>query len=259
SSSPHLVAARRAAPRATGSTETRALQHHREAGSSSASRSDGTAAGRKRPVILPVEAVSTAAIYRAMSRWNAMRTSSNLRTAFFSTLISIAAGSTAGVYAQPPRTAPVVAPADFEQMMTDLSNWGRWGREDELGTLNLITPEVRRRATELVREGVSVSMSFNPSTEPAIDNTAPLELAVNRVANGAVILDTWKVAHHGFTFTHIDALCHWFLDGRMYNGFEASTVTTAGCEKAGVQVMKNGIVARGVIVDIPRMRNLPYL
>jgi kynurenine formamidase len=150
---------------------------------------------------------------------------------------------------------------DIDRMMKDLSNWGRWGADDQRGTINLITAAKRKAAAGLVKVGTSVSLSSNPSTEKAVDNPAPLELVMNPIRPGAgVALDTWRVAHHGFTFTHLDALCHWAYKGKTYNGFEfAAEVTAKGCAKAGIEQMKNGILARGLLVDIPQLKGVPYL
>ncbi len=109
----------------------------------------------------------------------------------------------------PGATRPVLQASDIERMMQEVSNQGRWGRDDQARTVNLITAAKRRQAASLVREGTSVSLSHNPSTEKAVDNPAPLELTMRGVRPGAsVVLDEWRVSHHGFTFTHLDALCH---------------------------------------------------
>ncbi len=71
------------------------------------------------------------------------------------------------------QTRETVTKATIEAWMTDLSNWGRWGAEDQLGTVNLITPEKRKQAAALVKEGVSVSLARNVEKEEAPDNPAP--------------------------------------------------------------------------------------
>src|ERR1700682_5511794 len=98
---------------------------------------------------------------------------------------------------------PLVSEAQFEAWQTELSNWGRWGKDDELGTLNLITPEKRRAALALVKEGVPVSLSTNTATEKAIDVPCPAEWAMtSSTQTGA----TDRVAFpciHGAASTHI--------------------------------------------------------
>ncbi|MFA7248121.1 MAG: cyclase family protein [Dehalococcoidia bacterium] len=141
-------------------------------------------------------------------------------------------------------------------------NWGRWGADDQLGTLNHITPDVRRAAAALVRDGRSISCS-NPWQTAAVQpdprrNTRPaqFEMSVNPGGSGDYI----GVYYHGFVTTHIDALCHmftgeeWGPERQLYNGRPASMVTTERAETNSVDYWRDGIVTRGVLYDIPRMR-----
>ena len=146
--------------------------------------------------------------------------------------------------------------ADVEGMMTSLSNWGRWGKDDELGALNLITAEKRRQAAELVSEGVSVSLSRNAIKEP-VDSSAPFEhtTQVNPTSAG----DEYSVKYHGFTQTHMDALCHLFHNEKMYNGYSMNEVTEKGAAKLSVVNFKNGVFTRGVLMDIPSLLGKDYL
>ena len=63
--------------------------------------------------------------------------------------------------------------ADVDHWMSELSNWGRWGKQDQVGAVNLITPEKRKAAAALVREGYSISLAHNAETEKAVDNPSP--------------------------------------------------------------------------------------
>ena len=120
-----------------------------------------------------------------------------------------------------------------DRWMSELSNWGRWGDDDQLGTLNLVTPEKRRQAIGLVREGVSVSLSHNYLKERADDATSPFGhemLGIDRP--GPFRGDRYTIAYHGYAHAHMDSLCHMAHDGRMYNGFvRDDEVTAAGCNK----------------------------
>src|ERR1700730_19228415 len=69
--------------------------------------------------------------------------------------------------------------ADFERMMTELSNWGRWGKDDQMGTVNLITAAKRNHAASLVREGTTVSLAHNQDSEKSLDNPLPLIHVMN--------------------------------------------------------------------------------
>src|SRR5258705_9836801 len=108
---------------------------------------------------------------------------------------------------------PLVSEAQFEAWQTELSNWGRWGTDDELGTLNLITPAKRSAALALVKEGVPVSLSTNTFTEKAVDVPCPAEWAMTATSQTGA---TDRVAFpciHGAASTHIDSLAHPFFRG----------------------------------------------
>lgn len=156
---------------------------------------------------------------------------------------------------------PALTKADIDQMMKTLSNWGRWGREDQMGALNLITPEKRKRAAALVTEGVTVSLSHNavktevagspPFTQKMVTLPKPLEVT----SCG----DEYCVAYHGFTQTHMDALCHLFYKGQMYNGFSQKEVTERGAGRLSVINFKQGVFTRCVLMDMPRLAGVRFL
>lgn len=151
---------------------------------------------------------------------------------------------------------------DFERWMTELSNWGRWGKEDQLGALNLVTPTKRKEALALVRDGVSVSLARTVEKEKAVDNGSPFQHWMDRTGTnnpGFSSADTFKVSYHGMAHTHIDSLCHMFHAGRMYNGFQQTEVTSEGAQRLGIQNLKQGILGRGVLVDIPLLKGVDSL
>lgn len=150
---------------------------------------------------------------------------------------------------------------EVDQMMSDLSNWGRWGKDDQLGTLNLITPQSRKRAAEEVREGLAISIARNV-IKVKESGSPPFEHKMVRTgkdpdAPGSD--DAYAVQYHGYTQTHLDALCHLFYKGKMYNGFSQQEVTESGCAKLSVINMKNGLFVRAVLMDIPRLKGVKYL
>ena len=150
--------------------------------------------------------------------------------------------------------------AEFDQMFDKISNWGRWGTSDELGTFNLITDAKRKQAASLVKNGISVSLAHNPMKEKSEDNPQPYEVTVAvPKPDSFATTDTYRISYHGLAHSHLDALCHIFHKGMMYNGVSSQMVTAAGCGKEGIQGLKNGIVTRGILLDIPRLKGLPYL
>jgi kynurenine formamidase len=140
-----------------------------------------------------------------------------------------------------------------------LSNWGRWGPEDELGTLNLVTPAVTASAAGTVRSGRTVSCARPLDTRAASDNPRPathLMLGTHAEGMGS---DSLSVAPHGFATTHVDALCHVFHEGRLYNGYDSATVTADGAGRLGIHHLRSGIVTRGVLLDVAAGRGLDAL
>ena len=149
-----------------------------------------------------------------------------------------------------------VTPDDLARWKTELSNWGRWGADDELGTLNLITPAKRREAAGLIRDGIPVSMALALDPVEAVDNAIPFEQEFYRVGG-----DEWTIHFHGAGITHVDSLAHIFDDGVTYNGYAPTdeVMLSTGPERGGVDVMRTGIMTRGILMDIPRLKGVEYL
>ena len=146
--------------------------------------------------------------------------------------------------------------AEFDTLFQQVKNWGRWGPDDQLGSVNLITAAKRKQALALAKSGVTVSLAHSPLTERAEDNANPFEHTMLRGNS----MDRYAVSYHGYAHSHIDALCHILYKDQTYNGYARADVNTdKGCTKLGIQNLKDGIVTRGVLVDIPRLRNVPYL
>lgn len=161
-----------------------------------------------------------------------------------------------------PSSSHKMTEADVNRWMTELSNWGRWGENDQIGTVHLITPEKRREAAELVKDGVSISLSHPAITEKAPDNPSPFRhtmLSTGARPDGQFVLDEYSVSFHGYAHTHMDALCHMAWHGRMFNGFPQTDVTVDGAKELAVTGFANGIFTRGVLIDIPRLKNVPFL
>ncbi|HTM49911.1 MAG TPA: cyclase family protein [Bryobacteraceae bacterium] len=147
--------------------------------------------------------------------------------------------------------------------MSELSNWGRWGKEDQKGAVNLITPAKRKQAAGLVKDGISVSLARNTETEKAADNGSPFVHTMTSTGKnpleGAYSMDLLSVSYHGWAHTHMDSLCHMFYKGKMFNGFPQEEVTAKGAQKLAVTNFKNGILSRGILMDIPRLKGVSYL
>ena len=144
-----------------------------------------------------------------------------------------------------------------------LSNWGRWGEDDQLGTLNFLSPEKTRRALGLVQEGVTLSCARTISNTQAPDvHPPPLHYMMRsgEAPGSQVSMDFFGMVFHGFYVTHMDSLAHIFWDGKMYNGRPSSLVTSAeGATAESIELMKDGVVARGVFVDVPLIRGIEWM
>jgi kynurenine formamidase len=140
-----------------------------------------------------------------------------------------------------------------------LSNWGRWGERDQRGALNLITPEKRVAAGALVRSGRTVSCARPLATAPGIDNPNPVVHLMTATATEEYGGDYLALAPHGFSTSHLDALCHIFHQGKLYNGYPVERVTAHGALELGIHELRDGVVSRGVLLDVPRSRGVDYL
>jgi kynurenine formamidase len=154
---------------------------------------------------------------------------------------------------------PSLTRSDFDGMMKSLSNWGRWGTADELGTLNLITPEKRKEAAALVREGVTVSMARTIGQAASTPGFVQKMIALPKESDFSGSGDEYRMAYHGFSQTHMDSLCHMFYKGRMYNGFSQSEVGERGAARMSVGDFKQGILTRGILMDIPELLKVKHL
>lgn len=162
--------------------------------------------------------------------------------------------------------------------MESLSNWGRWGDDDELGTLNLVTPDKRKAAAASVTEGITVSCAWDIGGARVAD--APFGTPQRfMVATGQGLADEHRVrpwgresdrsagalehlglVYHGHTVTHIDSLAHIFWDGKMYNGKPAELVTSfAGATHHAVTNLRDGAQTRGVLLDVAAVRAKDWL
>ncbi len=154
----------------------------------------------------------------------------------------------------------MVEKQELAALFATCSNAGRWGPDDELGTLNLITPATRRRAARLVTEGLSVSMAsdlsvqHSPSTDSLTSHTAFSDPAAPIAVADAVTLQV-----HGWS-THLDALGHIYTDDVGYNGRRRTEVFTGdGLSANAITALKDGVFTRGVLLDVAASRGLPYL
>ena len=151
--------------------------------------------------------------------------------------------------------------AELAEYLRRTRNWGRWGPDDELGALNLITAEKRAAAASLVRSGRTVSLAREYPKTPGPSNPRPALHFMHRWSKpegGGVATDHLATSSH--QGTHLDALCHVWDDEAMWNGRRPDDVITFdGANFGSIDRWSQGIVTRGVLLDVPRHRGQPYV
>ena len=143
---------------------------------------------------------------------------------------------------------------DYAAMYRDRRNWGRWGDDDQVGAINLITPEKRAAAAGLVRTGRTVSLSrvFEPPQHFMQKSSLG--------SGGGYVMDYLGFIYHGSTVTHVDALCHIWDDDGIWQGRDPDVeITTQGAHFGDITHWSGGIITKGVLIDVPRHRGEPHV
>jgi kynurenine formamidase len=161
-------------------------------------------------------------------------------------------------------------PPEFTDLAASVRNWGRWGPDDELGTVNLVTPEVHRRAAACVRTGKAFSLAL-PLSESEGIQVGYIPGRINPVrtmtqlhspifsddpehvrSNDDLVVMALQCA------THWDGLAHVSYRGHIWNGYPADTVTSGGATRCGIHRIRT-LVSRGVLLDVARARGVDRL
>jgi kynurenine formamidase len=147
-----------------------------------------------------------------------------------------------------------MTPQAYDALFTSVSNAGRWGADDTLGTLNLMTPEARVAAAREVKSGITVSLSRRLMAGEVPGALAPAQLEPTSAVDGDIRweIERLGVTFHGYAFSHVDALAHAAFKGRSYGGRQDR-------QRLGIEVMVDGLVSRGVLVDLPVLRGVEHL
>ena len=167
------------------------------------------------------------------------------------------------------QSAPPMARAEFDALLSRVNNAGRWGDQDERGTLNLITPDVRRAASSEVKTGITVSLAremVHGEPEGGLGPiTVDLLLASDSIlgpSDGSVVwaVERTSLLYHGWSYTHVDALSHMpAYHGRGYNNAPPAHAPPVGQRRNSVAAMRDGVMTRGVLIDLPALKGVPYV
>ena len=177
-------------------------------------------------------------------------------------IIVLALGAVRGAAQNTAPPVPLMSRASFDSILARVNNAGRWGAHDRVGTLNLITPAKRRAAAALVREGVTVSLAriARPGATPNVISPLQVKNFVSPDRDVTWFVDSFTWLFHGWGFSHMDATAHTMYRGLLYNGVRRAEITVAdGATQLGIDALRQGIVTRGVLVDLPRLKGVPYL
>jgi kynurenine formamidase len=165
-----------------------------------------------------------------------------------------------------PGAAADVSADEFGALFEELCTWKRWGSDDERGALNLLTPERVDAAAGLVQKGVTTTLSLPLNTQRAEHNPVPADHHMTALAAAIAGADGTHfnkdyvgADYHNDGHTHIDALSHVAYDGSLYNGKPEAAVTEGGARADSIEVLKDGLIGRGVLLDVPRTRGVPWL
>jgi kynurenine formamidase len=161
----------------------------------------------------------------------------------------------------------LLSPADFDALYETLKRRAHWGREDRRGALNHITPYRVVEAAIEIRSGRTVSMAAPIETEVSADNPTPSRHEMTGATDDTVAatgldfaFDRLALDIHGNADSHIDALCHVSYNARLYNDVPANTLTSEGAGELSIETAASqGIVGRGVLLDIPRLHEVAWL
>jgi hypothetical protein len=158
---------------------------------------------------------------------------------------------------------PLPTRTEVEGYLWERRNWGRWGADDQVGAVNLITPAKRAAAAALVRSGRAVSLSREFPKNPAANNPTPAQhfmRLIDRGPSGGGALDYYGITYHGQAATHLDALCHVWNEHGMWNGRSPQAeIGFDGARFGAITNWSTGIITRGVLLDVPRFRGEPFV
>lgn len=150
---------------------------------------------------------------------------------------------------------------ELDALFDEVNNAGRWGPDDELGTLNFITREKRVAAASLVQQGRAMSIARDLDTIQSDNNPAPVRHTMCYQSHYPIgCVDAVVIDMHGFAMTHLDAVAHVYRDQDVYNGRLAADVTSPGGLTFGdILVQQDGMFTRGVLLNIAAVRGVDWL
>tara|TARA_B100001093_G_scaffold413_1_gene512 strand:- start:1016 stop:2008 length:993 start_codon:yes stop_codon:yes gene_type:complete len=155
----------------------------------------------------------------------------------------------------------------FDNVFNSVSNKGKWGTKDKKGTVNYIDKNKILDALKIPIKGISVSLSFDITNDTTQINHSKFDEFTEYEHQATSVefkgynwaSDNYNISYHGFTVSHMDGLAHLAQDGKLYNGYDASKITPQGFDELGIEAFNDGIISKGVLIDIPLLYNKDYI
>ena len=155
----------------------------------------------------------------------------------------------------------------FDEIFKMISNKGKWGEKDKKGTVNYIDNNKILSALQIPQKGISVSLSFDISIDSSQINHSQFDKFTDYDHQASSVefrgydwaTDNYCISYHGFTVSHMDGLAHLGQNGKLYNDYDATKITSQGFEELGIEAFNEGIITKGVLIDIPLMYDKEYL
>ena len=156
---------------------------------------------------------------------------------------------------------------EYDKIFEQVSNKGKWGKNDKKGTINYINNKKILSALKIPEKGISVSLSFDISIDSSQINFSKFDDSTkydHKALPGEYegydwYTDQYTISYHGFTISHMDGLAHLGQNGRLYNDYDASNITPQGFDELGIEAFNKGIISKGVLIDIPLLYDKDYL
>jgi kynurenine formamidase len=155
---------------------------------------------------------------------------------------------------------------EFRELFESVSNWGRWDDAGARGALNHLTPAGVAAAARLVRSGETVTLSQPLKTEARSDVPEPADHYMTMLPDADIGLGSLRFAkdyvgvdYHNDGHSHIDAFSHVGFDGALFDGKPEASVNERGAPVGAIEVLKDGLVGRAVLLDVPRVRGVRWM
>jgi kynurenine formamidase len=173
---------------------------------------------------------------------------------------------TSGDHTSPGSGRAEMTEAEFRALFEQVRNWGRWQDRPERGALNYLSAERTAAAARLVQSGVTVALGLPLSTEKRPDSPVPADQHMTLLPDVPIPAGSERFAkdyvgvdYHNDGHSHIDAFCHVAFDGLLYDGEPDDSVTSHGAEAGTIDLLEDGLVGRGVLIDVPRVRGVRWI